>query len=201
MNATEQARHETVFDDHLRRVAGVYADALLNVAEKRQQADTVQEELQTLIDDVFGHDPQLEAFFASRAIGRDRKGEVLQKAFDGRCSDTLADFLHVLNRHDRLDTLRAVAAAYKELNNQRAGRMRVQVRSAVPLADDQQERLRHELRETFQREPILEARVDPELLGGIVVKVGDWLYDASVRTRLENIRKQLIERSSHVITT
>jgi F-type H+-transporting ATPase subunit delta len=75
--------------------------------------------------------------------------------------------------------------------------MRVTVTTAVPLPDDQRERLRQELREKYKKEPVLTTKVDPALLGGLVVKVGDWLYDASVRTRLTNIRKQLIERGSH----
>jgi F-type H+-transporting ATPase subunit delta len=75
----------------------------------------------------------------------------------------------------------------------------VQVRSAVPLADDQADRLRQQLRESLRLDPVLRTEVDPKLLGGIVVKVGDWLYDASVRARLDSIRKQLIERSSHEI--
>jgi F-type H+-transporting ATPase subunit delta len=77
--------------------------------------------------------------------------------------------------------------------------MRVQVQSAVALAQDQQERLRAELQAAFHKEPVLETQVDPNLLGGMVVRVGDWLYDLSVRTQLENIRDQIIARSSHEI--
>ena len=56
---------------------------------------------------------------------------------------------------------------------------------------DQRERLLNDLRQTIHKEPVLETQVDPALLGGLVVKVGDWVYDASVRTRLENLKKQL----------
>ena len=77
--------------------------------------------------------------------------------------------------------------------------MQVRVRSAVPLADDQRERLTGELRETFGKEPVLHASVEPDLLGGLVVQVDDWVYDGSIRTRLDILRKQLVERSSHAI--
>ena len=90
-------------------------------------------------------------------------------------------------------------SATQELRNERMGRMRVEVQSATPLPEDQRERLRRELKETFQREPLLSVRTDPELLGGLVVRVGDWLYDASVRVQLDSIRNQIIERSSHEI--
>jgi F-type H+-transporting ATPase subunit delta len=76
--------------------------------------------------------------------------------------------------------------------------MHVDVRAASPLGDEQQERLRQELREKFKREPILSVRIDPELLGGLVVRVDDWVYDGSVRARLERIRNQLLSRSSYV---
>jgi F-type H+-transporting ATPase subunit delta len=107
--------------------------------------------------------------------------------------------MKVLNQHERLNLLRPILAAAKELRDQRAKRIRVQVRSAVPLADDQADRLRQQLRESLRLDPVLRTEVDPELLGGVVVRVGDWLYDASVRARLDSIRNQLIERSSHEI--
>src|SRR5262249_12089145 len=102
------------------------------------------------------------------------------------------------NDNLRLDLLRGIYGAVKELHDERIGRMRVVVTSAVPLPDDQRERLLHELREKYKKEPVLAARVDPSLLGGLVVRVGDWLFGSSGRTRLENIQKRLIERGSHV---
>ena len=109
------------------------------------------------------------------------------------------DFLKVLNQHERLNLLRPILSAAKELQDERAKRIRVQVRSAVPLADEQANRLRQQLRETLKLDPVLQTEVDHELLGGVVVRVGDWLYDASVRAKLESIRNQLIARSSHEI--
>jgi F-type H+-transporting ATPase subunit delta len=67
----------------------------------------------------------------------------------------------------------------------------------VPLADDQVEKLRQQLHRAFQREPVLQLRVDPDLLGGVVVRVRDWVYDGSLRTSLLNMHDQLIESSKH----
>ena len=196
---TEQPRHETVLDDATRHVARVYAEALLNAAAKNGRDADVLQELEALAGEVFARDPDFEAFLASAAIDRNRKAAVLRGAFEGRADELFVNFLLVLNEHDRLGALRAVAAVYRELYDERSGRMKVSVASAVPLTDEQQERLRRQLREQFQREPVLHTRVDPDLLGGLVVQVGDWVWDASVRTRLDEIRDQVIERSTHAI--
>jgi len=124
---------------------------------------------------------------------------VIQSVFGTRASELFVNFLLVLNKHERLDLIRPILAAFRELSDERAKRLRVKVRSAVPLAEDQQARLRNELQETFHREPLLETAVEPDLLGGMIVSVGDWVYDASVRSQLETLRKQLIERSSYEI--
>jgi F-type H+-transporting ATPase subunit delta len=198
-DARAQARHATVLDDTARHVARVYAEALLKAAEKRGQAEAVLDELHGLTGDVFARDPQFELFLSSAAVARDRKDEVLLRTLEGRVSDTLLGGLRVLNQHGRLDLLRAVAGLYGELYDRRHDRTRVDVRSAVPLTDDQLGRLRGELADVLGKEPLVHSRVDPELLGGLVVQVEDWVYDASVRGRLRDIRKHLIERSSHAI--
>ncbi len=194
-----RARHETVLDMDAQRVAKVYAEALLRAAEKRGEVDELLQELDSLLDQVLQAEPQFEAFLSSGAVGRDRKANVLRSVFAGRASELFVNWLLVLNDHDRLDLLRPIVAAYRELREQRRGLLRVQVRSAEPLPEDQQERLRLELRQAFHKEPLLEIRIDPELLGGVVVRVGDWLYDHSVRTELESIRNQIIARSSYEI--
>jgi F-type H+-transporting ATPase subunit delta len=194
---------EQQFDYHAdvsaQRIAKVYAEALLNSAEKRHETDAVAEQLDSLIDDIFSADPEFEKLLASGAVGRDQKAELIQRVFGHRAGELFLNFLMVLNEHERLNLLRAIRHAFRDLRDERARRVRVQVRSAVPLGDDQRDRLTRELHETFHLEPVLEAAVDPDLLGGLVVRVGDWVYDASVRTRLQTIRNQLIERSSYEI--
>jgi F-type H+-transporting ATPase subunit delta len=192
-----ERRHSA--DVTAQRVARVYAESLIKAAEKQGAADEVLEELESLIQDVFRQEPLFETFLASYAIDRKHKAAAIQSAFKDRANELFFNFLMVLNTHDRLELLRPILTAYRELNDERARRMRVQVRSAAPLPEDQRERLARELRETFRLEPILEEQVVPDLLGGLTVRIGDWLYDASVRTRLDDIRNNLITRSSHEI--
>lgn len=191
--------HDLTADVSAQRIAHTYAEALLNAAEKHGAADEVVEELTSVVRDLFASDPQFEAFLSATAVNREQKEATLHKLFEGRANETLVNFLYVLNRHDRLGLLRSISASAREIRDRRANRRPVQVVSAVPLGDDQRERLIQELRTSFQFEPVIEARVDPELLGGLVVRVGDWLYDASVRTSLDSLRNQLIERSGYEI--
>ena len=109
------------------------------------------------------------------------------------------NFLLVLNEHNRLDILRPVAVMYHELRDELYKRVRVLVRSAVPLADAQREQVRALARENYHLEPVLVEQIDPELLGGVQIQVGDRLVDLSIRSRLETIKQQLIARSSHEI--
>jgi F-type H+-transporting ATPase subunit delta len=194
----EQAAHRVV-DVGAQRVARTYAQALLTAAEKQGQAPAVLEELESLVGDLFAALPQFEAFLSSLAISRTRKPSVIRSALQAQASPLVLNFLLVLNDHERLELLRPIAAAYRALYEERTGHIRVRVQSAVPLPDDQRQRLAEELRAKYQKEPILETSVDPDLLGGLVVQVGDWLCDGSVRSRVADILNQLIEKSSHEI--
>lgn len=198
MTDSEQIHHATVFDDATRHVARIYAEALLGAADKRHQTQEVLEQLEELVRDVLARDSAFALFLASAVVGREHKRESLRRAFQGKINDVLYHFLLVLNDHDRLGIIRETAVLMRDIFERRAGRMRVEVTAAVALDDGQRERLRRELRDKFRREPILSVRVDPELLGGLVVKVDDWVFDDSVRARLERIRTQLIEKGSVV---
>jgi len=199
MPETDEQEYHGTADAGTQRVAKVYAEALLNAAAQHDQAQSVLEELSALVGDVFKSNAQIEEFLLGGSVGRNRKTEVIDRTFKDRADEIFVNFLHVLNDHERLGLLRPILTAYRELHDQRTGRIKVRVRSAVPLPDDQRQRLTNELRQGFQAEPVLETAIDPELLGGLVVQVGDWMYDASVRTQLETLRNQLIERSSHEI--
>ncbi|HLJ93616.1 MAG TPA: ATP synthase F1 subunit delta [Gemmataceae bacterium] len=191
--------HPTVLDVGTQRVAKVYAEAILRAAQASNQGDEILEEFESLVKDVLPADPRWEAFLSSGVIGQHAKAQALRSVFSSRASPLFVQALLVLNDHGRLNLLRPIVAACRELRDQQAGRMRVQVRSAIPLPDDQHAQLLQQLRQTFHKEPLLEVQVDHDLLGGMVVQVGDWLYDHSVRTQLESLRDQIIARSSYEI--
>ncbi len=189
--------HETVLEATgvTARLARVYAAALMAAAGDR--ADAVGEELDALVADVLAGRPEVERFLASGAVSRKAKAAVLEAAFGSGVSDVLRNFLGVLNQNNRLGLLRAIAAAYRRLRDEAAGRVRVTVTTAVPLTDEQAQKLRQTLSARLKAEPILEARTDPDLLGGLVVRVGDRVYDTSVRTRLETLRNHLMASGTY----
>ncbi len=195
----EQLIHDVGEGTSARRIAGVYAEALLDVAEERELSEQVGEELNGLVGDMFKTAPEIKAALANPVVKGSSKKPVIEAAFRGRVSDLLADFINVLNNKNRLGLLEQVAPAYRNLLDERAKRFRVRVKSAVPMTAEQTEHLRQTLGHAYGREPIIETHVDEALLGGLVVQIGDDLFDSSVRTRVDNIRNQLLARSSHEI--
>ncbi|HEY8505304.1 MAG TPA: ATP synthase F1 subunit delta [Gemmataceae bacterium] len=183
------------------RLGRIYAEALYNAAEQDGKAAEVGEEFAAFVREVLDRDPQVDEFLRGMMVGRAEKDRALRRALEGRVEPLFLNFLLVVNRHERLDQLRVIYRSYRELTDERAGRVRVRVRSAVELAEDQRQRLAELLRAALGKEPVLEPAVDPDLLGGMIVQVGDAVYDGSVRTRLENMRTDLLLRSSHEIQT
>jgi F-type H+-transporting ATPase subunit delta len=182
-----------------RRLARVYGEALLNAAEAQNAAQEILAELHDLVGTVRQRDPYVLAFFISGVIGKERRDIAIRGAFENRCHPLLVNFLLVLNDHDRLQLFPTIFEEMQKIHDLRRRHFRVQVISVVPLADDQEQRLLGQLRSAFRLEPVIDHRLDPDLLGGMVVRVGDWVFDGSVRTQLINLRKQLREMSSHEI--
>ena len=186
-------------DTSARRIAKVYAEALLNAATVQGEAETVLAELDALVRDVFEKEPRLELLLSSAAVGRHARHESLQKVFAGRASATILNFLQVLNDHERLNLLRPILSAATALHDERNRRLRVFVYSAVALPDDIRQRLENGVRTFFHLEPVLIPQVEPGLLGGLKVRIGDIQYDATVLNKLDTLRDQILARSSHEI--
>lgn len=182
------------------RLGRIYAEALLDTAEKQGKVEAVAEEFDALVTQVLDHHPEIEAMLSGASSTRTQKAELITKAFAGKTEDIFLDFLQIVNRHGRLEFLRPIRAAYRKLCDERARRERVRVKSAVPLDDGQRDRLTELLRQRLGREPVLETEVVPELLGGLIVRIGDEVYDDTVRSRLVGLRDQLLARSNYAIS-
>jgi F-type H+-transporting ATPase subunit delta len=181
------------------RIARVYAEALYAAAEKAGQIDEVLQQLDSLIDDVYRQQPQLETLFSSAAVGVQRRREAIDKAFSHRCSEVFLSFLQVLNTHDRLDLIRAIRHSAHEIDDEKKRRLRVQVQTAVPLPDNIRQALTERIRVAYEMEPILDARIVPEILGGMKIRIGDVQVDGTVRNYLNEMKAYILERSSHEI--
>lgn len=175
------------------RLAKVYAESLLAVASQRQAVEAVGNELDALVRDVLAAAPEVEAFLASPIVGRKAKAAALEAALPGRVSDLLRGFLGTLARNSRLDLIRGIAAAYHHLLVERSGQVPVKVTSAMELTDLQRAALTHTLTDIMKGQPVLTVRIDPELIGGLIVQIGDRVIDTSVRTRLRSIKGRLME--------
>lgn len=199
MVAAIEAKHETVFDVGSQQVGRVYAEALLGAASKQNKAEAILDQLDSLVKDVFAANPNFERFLGSGAIRRHSKRDVIESTFGGKADPLFVNFLLVLNDNDRLNAVRPIWAAYRNLYDGKQRRIRVKVRAAAALTQAQEERLKKELHDEYKLDPILDVQIDPDLLGGMVVQVGDMVFDGTVRTRLDRLRNQLMVRSSHEI--
>ena len=191
---------DTVLDEGVTRsrLARVYAESLLAVAIKANRLDDVGEELDDIIRNVFATQPEVERFLKNPTVSKRNKGPVIASAF-ASCSEPVRNLLGVLNKNNRLQLIRSVAAVYRDLRDTQAGRVRVVVKSAVPLTGDQTEKLKSQLQANLKKTPVIVPVVDPELIGGLIVQIGDRVIDTSVRTRIQTLRAQLMERGTSYV--
>ena len=159
-NPLEDAKKFRTVNVSAERIARVYADALFRSAGA--EADAVGEELRELVVTAFTEVPDLYPFLASGTIATKTKREFIDRHFQDKASETLVSFLQVLNSHNRLELLPAIAVCYRAELDEKHKRMRVLVRSAVSLDDGQRAALKKQLNEMFLVEPMLNEEVDPE---------------------------------------
>jgi F-type H+-transporting ATPase subunit delta len=105
----------------------------------------------------------------------------------------------VLVRHDRIELVPLIVREARLRHEVRSGRRRIQIKTALPLSDQAKEQLRSRLAQSLPFDPILETQVDPSLIGGIVIRVADTVYDSSLATRVAQLRERIQQRSLHEI--
>jgi F-type H+-transporting ATPase subunit delta len=197
----EKPKHDTVMDVTVEQVARVYAQAFMNVAAKQSNSDELVQELTSVVDDVLDRFPQFERTIESSLVTPEQKEQVLERVFSKTASPQVLYFLKVLSRHGRLELLRPVARQVKKLQAERSGLTDVEVRVAAELDDALRSDIVSRLQKTFGKTPVLNVKIDPSIVAGIVVRVGDRVYDGSLHTQLERARVAMIERSKEQIET
>jgi F-type H+-transporting ATPase subunit delta len=198
-SSAASAAREPIVSDISLEVARRYADALIGSAEKEGGVEPILEEFAEIEREILERYPRFRAILDSSRVAAKEKDRMLVEILDRRSSSLALRFLRVLNRHGRLDLFGTILREARSIWDHRQGRVPVRVVSAVPLDAGQLESLQTRLARFLAATPIVNAVIDPGLIGGLVIEVGDHRYDASVKSRLQQIRQRLLEGKTHEI--
>ena len=168
-------------------LGGRYATALFDLARQQGQLTAVESSLKT-VSTAMGESADLSALVKSPLVGRDDAARAIAALVPVLGLDPLtANFLGVLAQNRRLGDLPAIIRAFRELAARSRGETNAEVVSAHPLDDAQVDALKQQLRHRVGREVAIDLKVDPTLLGGLVVKIGSQMIDSSIKTRLNTL--------------
>lgn len=171
----------------------IAVEAALQRAESEGVLDEVEDELFRFGRIVDG-EPRLRAAFTNRTLPAERRSQLLHRLVDDKVAAVSASLIERAVLAPRGRTIERVLDDYAELAAKRRERLIAHVTSAVPIDEEQQERLVEALRREFGRDIRLQVVIDPDLLGGMTVKIGDELIDGSVARHLDVARRQMTGR-------
>lgn len=177
-------------------VARRYARALHEEAQAEKRAGEVGSDMD-MVGDSLSSSRELRLLFESPVVSREKKKVILSRLFDGRVSPLVVRFMKLVVDKGREHLFPAIVQAYRQLRDEEEGIAEIKVQSAQPLSTKERERLSGVLVSLTKRKIRLLVDVDPRLLGGLVVRIGDVVYDGSLHHRLVGLRDRL-ERGTYL---
>jgi ATP synthase F1 delta subunit len=171
--------------------ARVYAEALFEVAEEKGKLDSIREQLGQFAD-ALDRDRDLQVFFFSPYFSSKEKADGLKRTVGGADAELL-NFLELLIEKHRMSEVFRMRRRFEELWKEANRRIEVTVTSAVELDPAEVAKVGEEIERQTGSKVDLASRVDGEILGGIVLQVGNMVLDASIRSRLEKLRKSVAQ--------
>jgi F-type H+-transporting ATPase subunit delta len=173
----------------MEEIARVYADALFEVAEEKGKLDEIHEQLAEFADAMAGN-RELQVFFFRPYFSSAEKREGIAKAISG-ADEELVNFLELLAEKHRMPAIFRIRLRFDELWAKAKRRLEVTLTSAVELDQGVVDKVGEEIARQTDRKIDLSNEVDPDILGGLVLRVGNMVLDASLRAKLEKLRKEV----------
>jgi F-type H+-transporting ATPase subunit delta len=176
---------------HNSPIAVTYARSLLELAQERNLAEPIGQELATIAEILLAN-PNFIAFLRDPAISRDERSRVVDKVLKPQVNPLLANFFGVMGAHNRLGILDGVAQAYADLLDDLLGKIEVDVTVSQKLSTDELEQVRQKVSAALKKDAVVHQYIDESIIGGMILRVGDQLIDASVKTQLETMKRQFL---------
>ena len=171
-----------------------YARALIELADEQKQTAKVQKDLAELAE-TWAASPELRDVFANPAVGMAQRKAVLDAIGQKTgMAPLLLNTIRLLSDRGRLWALPDVAAAFQTMAEAREGFVRVEVTTATAMSDAYFEQLIKILETVATRKPILVKKQDPSLIAGVVTRVGDQVFDGSLRSHLNELKEELLSK-------
>ena len=174
------------------RAAYRYARALMDLAVEQGKAGHVEEDMRLILETIDGSDP-LKDMLHSPVISDQDKGGAL-KALFGKTQALTTDLFNLLANNRRVDILKEVASQYRALYDQMQGQDVAHVVTPVPLSGDLEKKLLKQIKAITGRDVVVENEIDPDLIGGFVLRLGDLEYNASISSKLRNLKRELVKK-------
>jgi F-type H+-transporting ATPase subunit delta len=173
----------------MEEIASVYARSLFEVAKEQDKLDKVHDELGEFAD-ALNENRELQVFLFSPYFSTEEKRDGLNRAVTG-ADEAVMNFLELLIEKHRTPVIFRIRAEFHQLWEEENRLLPVEVTSAVELPGETVKQIGERIAQQTERRVDLSSTVDPDILGGIVVRVGNSVLDASIRNRLENLRKSV----------
>lgn len=182
-------------------LARTYAQSFYELAQDKGGESLIQEvlaELEGILELARG-DARFNEFLASRVLATSDRARSIEQVFRGKASDLTVNFLLVLNKKGRLSHLPAIVAALDETVQEAFGKIEVDIYTASPMSGEQLSGIKDRLREVLGRDPVVHPYVDASMIGGVKMQIGDRLIDASISTRLQQLKARMATNGTNQI--
>lgn len=173
----------------LATLARPYSNAVFEVAKEEGRLDLWSRSLAVLVRTL--QEPEVEPFIASPIHSPAKKAITLTDILGDQLSESTRRFVHVLAENRRLELLPEIQQGFEERLEEEQQTLTVEITTAVDLSDDEKKRFTTTLQDRFQRDISLATEVDPDVLGGALIRAGDTVLDGTVRGKLEKLRNQM----------
>ena len=176
--------------DNSNSIAMIYAEAIFELANERQQMQALRTELEQLTQ-LIEDNPDFKIFLENPVLNRKQKSAALMRIFENEFSQLMLDFLKVVAAKDRLNLLIKIKDCFGQLEDKQSGRIKGVLTTAIKLSEAEKDRLTEQVGRALRKNVTLQYQVDPSIIGGMFLNIEDTIMDASVKGSLQQLTKKL----------
>ena len=174
-------------------IAQRYSDALVELAKDGKLTfDEINKDLNT-IKEILNNSKDLDAFLKTPLVSAEDKIEVIGKIFAQEINPLIVNFLKLIVEKNRFETLDEILTAFAEAKDNENNIKRVSVTSAIEMNEEAKEKLKNKLENKLNKNVIIDLNINPDIIAGLIIKIGDNVIDMSLKHKLEDLSKNIIK--------